>query len=94
MKPTNEELENMGFNTYSEKQKADTLAKIPKIDTTLYSPVSKNNSKQRAYTFLDDIAELLDVCRNMPIDPWKVAEIACQALENSIINTFGKGEEE
>lgn len=44
------------------------------------------------YPFLKEIADLITVCKTMPIDPWKVAELCCQALENSIINEY-KGEE-
>lgn len=40
MKPTNEELEAMGFNPYADKQKADTLSQIPKIDTEVYPTVT------------------------------------------------------
>lgn len=41
MKPTNEELEAMGFNPYADKQKADTLSKIPKVNLEIEKFVNK-----------------------------------------------------
>lgn len=144
MKPTNQQLEDMGFSTYAETQKAKTLATIPEIDTKIYKKVTgkysidinpkviadeiekelkprKVNFKdstgledfindQKAdgftfengvltkhttanpYPFLTEIANLITLCKVMPIDPWKVAEICCQALENNIINIYTEKE--
>ena len=79
-----EHLKELGF-TYAEKQMADTKSKIPKIDTRTVEPAKE-------YPFLKEIAELITLCRHMPIDPWKVSELCTQALENNIISLFTEEE--
>ena len=97
-------------SNYAEEQKAKTLKMAGKIDTEtikriaeeareevnlkLERPVTENKPKRIDYPFLQDIAELITKCKNMPVDPWKVSELCCQALENNIINLYTEVENE
>ena len=85
-----EHLTELGF-TYADKQKADTKSKIPKIDTRKPLTIEPVIGREK-YPFLNEIAEIITLCRHMPIDPWKVSELCCQALENNIINLFTEEE--
>ena len=94
-------------SNYAEEQKQKTLEMAGKIDTEtikkiaeeareevnlkLERPVTEKPRKSE-YPFLQDIAELITKCKGMPVDPWKVSELCCQALENNIINLYQESE--